>query len=157
MTKRPALVPALGERRDRPQQSNLPAPGPAGPPGRAPEEGRRTDHPPPPPRQTNPPAAGQAAPGARGCQIAPAEHAAGRDAPAMKGGLGQGPQATPPEGGGEETRRDPPPLLSPHLPPLRPAGCQRRATGAPALYPPAAGGKSPLPPKGPRPPGGDAA
>ena len=74
MTKRPALVPAQGGRKDGPQQRDLPS--------RAPEEGRRTDRPPPPPK-LDPPAAGQAAPGAWGCPTAPPEHAAGRDAPAM--------------------------------------------------------------------------
>ena len=47
-TKRPALMPAQGGQRDGPRQSNLPAPRCTGPPGRAPDEGRRTNHPPPP-------------------------------------------------------------------------------------------------------------
>ena len=45
--KRPALVPDREGRRDGRQQSDLPAPRPAGPPGRALEGGRRTDPPPP--------------------------------------------------------------------------------------------------------------
>ena len=75
----------------------------------------------------------------------------------MKRGLGRGPQATPPEGGGEETRRDPAPPFSTHCPPSDPQdagdGPRKRRTSTP----PAAGGKSPLPPKGPRGPGGNAA
>ena len=68
---------------------------------------------------------------------------------AMKGGLGRGPQTTPLEGGSEEPRRDPPPPSSPPLPPRQPARFPETDWGA--------RGKSPLPLKGPRRPGGNAA
>ena len=136
MKKRPSMAAARGRRRDGPQQSDLPAPLPGGAPYRAPEEGRRTDN--PPPRQTDQPAAGQTAPGARGCQTAPAEHVPGRDArrsaAGHEGGPGLGSTGRPPGGGWQGiTARQPP--LSPLSPPPRPAGRRSRATEAPARYP----------------------
>ena len=149
MTKRPGLVPARAGRRDGPQQSNLPAPRPARPPGGAPKGGA-AHRPPSPPRQTDPPAAGQTAPGARSCHTAPAEHAAGknarRHAAGHEGGPGPGAIDHLPEEGGEEPGRDSPPPLPPHLL-LRPAGCRRPSA------PRKVRGKSLLPQNGLRRPG----
>ena len=139
MTKRPALVPARGGRRDEPQQSDLPAPAPRGPRTEPPRRGRAPTTPPPSPWQTDPPAAGQTAPGARACHTAPAEHAAGRDARRQAAGHDG---ATPPP-------------RSPPNPPLRSAGCRRRATEAPALYPLLGQGEVPPPPERAAAPGGE--
>ena len=98
-TKQPALVLAQGGRKDRPQQGDLPAPRPAGPPSRAPEEGRRTNHPPPPTRLIP----------RRPSRPRPPPGAAKRPRPSMyawqgcagnEGGPGPGATGHPPRGGG---------------------------------------------------------
>ena len=160
MTKRPALVPARGGRRDGPPQSDLRAPRPAGPPGWSPRGGA-AHRPAPPPRQTDPPAARpRPAPGAAKQPQPSMEQGGMRGAtpPAMKGGQGQGAQTTPPEKGGEEPGHDPPSSPLPPLPPFRPAGCRSWATEAPAPIPPQRpGGSPPSPRRGPGARGGNAA
>ena len=145
-TKRPTLVPARGGRRNRPQQGDLPAPRPAGPPGRAPEGGRRTDHPRPPPgRLTHRrPARPRPAPGAAK-RPRPNTHTWGGCA-SEEGGSGPGATGHPPGGGrwGTTARL---PLPSPPTTPLRPAGRQKQATGAPDLNPPQGRGDVPPPPE----------
>ena len=128
-----------------------PAPRPAGPPGQAREGGRRTDR--HPSDQPDPPAASQTAPGARGYQTPPTEHAAGWDARRNAAGHwgGQEPGATgqPPAaaqgpgrgtGGGwrGNTARQPPPTLPPTPPPP-----------AHGILEAGQGGADPLPPETP--------
>ena len=154
MTKRPALVPAWGGRRDEPQQSNLPAPRPAGPPGRAPEEGRRTYHPPRPARLTHQrPVRPRPAPGAAKQPRPSMQQGAMRGATllVMKGARAGGHRPPPPEEGGEGPRHNPP--RSPPSPPPPARGMPETSHGdTRTLPPPRAGGMSP-PPRGPRRPG----
>ena len=74
--------PGTAERRTAAGQPSRPPPRGAFRP--SPVGGAAHRPPPPPPCQTDPPASAQAGAGARGCQTAAAERAAGRDAPAMK-------------------------------------------------------------------------
>ena len=127
-TKRPALVPTLGRRGDRPWRGD------------------------PPPCHTNPPAADRAAPGAHGPPATPAERVYPGGVHQRRRGTGTGATGHPPRVGGWGTAARPPFPIPPHPPPP----CLR-ATGAPALHPREAKGTSPLPQKGPRRPGGDAA
>ena len=152
-------MPARGRQRDRPRQSDPPPPAPRAPPTAPPKRGWHTDRP-PPPHQTNPPAANHAAFGARGCQTAPAKHAAKGDAQrhvaGRRGGLGwhlqtthpqpPGNRARGPEGGGGEPRRDRPPPLPPP-PPLAHGMLEAFQAGAGPIPPLPGQGRSPSSPQ----------
>ena len=147
-TKRPTLVPTRGERRSRLQQSDLPAPCPAGAPRPSPRGGAAHRPPPPntlPARLTDWRPGLANGPGRKGIPWG--------DRPAMKDSLSRKPQSSPPEEGGMEPRRA---AASP-LPPLPPSGPRDARDGPQGHRPPApsrTGGTSPLPSKGPRRRGG---
>ena len=116
------------------------------------------------PCQTDPPAASQTAPSARGCQTAPAGHAAGRDARrhASCHEVGPGPGATGHPPGGQRrvagNHGANPPPLSPHSPPGSPRDAGDGPRGCRPSTPLKARGSPPPPPwRGPRRPGRDAA
>ena len=135
-TDRPALVPARGRRGNRLRSSPVGGSAPAAPP--------------PPARPTHlRPARPGPGPGAAQ-RPRPNKYTRGECA-GEEGGLGRGPQAVPPEKGGREPWPDPPYPLPP-LPP--PAGGPR---GQQLSGPRWAEGTFPLPSKGPRCPGRDAA
>ena len=147
-TKRPALVPARRRRGNRPRKRDLPVPGPAGPPGRAP--GGMAHWQPPLPPQADQQTTGHAAPGPWGCPATPAEHIYPGGVRRRRRGTGPGATGRPPEQRSGEPRRDRP---SP-LPPTPSSGL--RATGALALQPSRGGGDVPPPPEGAAAPGGGA-
>ena len=166
---RPALVPARGRQRGRPRQSNSKVPAPQGPPTATPQEGGTRTAPSPPP-QTDPPAASQAELVARGCQTAPAEHAAGGDARHRVAGLWRGawagtfgPAPRSCRGTGPRDRRGAarphgatPPPLSPSPPPSARGILKASQGGASPLPPPLGQGGSPPPKRAAAPRGGSA-
>ena len=93
-------MPAQGGAERQTEAERPPAPRPPGPPGRAPNEGRRTDHPPPSPAGlthqrparlcSSPGAAKQPRPSTRQVRMR------GATPPAMRGDQGRGLEGTPP-------------------------------------------------------------
>ena len=120
-------------------------------PPRSPPWGYGALRTPPPPRQTDPPTAGQAAPGAGSAWQPRLNIYTQGGCAGEEGGLGREPRASP-QGRRVGNHGATPPPLFPPLPP--PVGGPR---GRRPPTPTESEGTSPLPPKGPRRPGGDAA
>ena len=137
--------PGRAEKRTAAERSSR-SPALRGPPAEPPRGGGAPT--PPPPRQIDPRAAGQTAPGARDCQTARAEHAAGSHARRHVAGHEgqQGPGATdhPPRGGWRGTTARPPPL-PPTSPPAARGMPESGYRGAGLLPTPRPGGSPPSP------------
>ena len=146
-TKRPALVPARGGRRNRPHQGDLPAPRQTGPPRQAPEGGRRYDHPSPPARLTHrQPAVQRPSPGAAK-RPRPNKYTLGGMRRRRGGDWAGGHRPCPRrrEVGNHDAIL---PLPSPHSPPLARGRPETDHRGAGPPPPPRQGGRPPSPRKG---------